>query len=114
MLAVIFGPQLLSLPFAFASFGWGAGIVLLALEQQLPSIHTNLSLVLEHLELKGNGHLRFSDMTTEILGIIEKKMICTLFFVLNCYLSFTWRESQRCKTGTTVWLAEKQANYLQL
>ncbi|GLJ55297.1 hypothetical protein SUGI_1186630 [Cryptomeria japonica] len=67
--ASIVGPQLLSLPFAFASLGWGAGIVLLAIGAAVTFYSYNLlSLVLEHLELKGNRHLRFSDVTTAIMG----------------------------------------------
>ncbi|KAH9317644.1 hypothetical protein KI387_019413, partial [Taxus chinensis] len=67
--ASIVGPQLLSLPFVFASLGWGAGIVLLSMGAAVTFYsYTLMSLVLEHLELKGTRHLRFRDVATEIMG----------------------------------------------
>ncbi|KAL7127158.1 hypothetical protein ABFS83_14G236800 [Erythranthe nasuta] len=65
----IVAPPLLSLPFAFASLGWTAGIVSLVIGAVVTFYSYNLlSLVLEHNALLGHRHLRFRDMANDILG----------------------------------------------
>ncbi|KAH6836707.1 Transmembrane amino acid transporter family protein [Perilla frutescens var. hirtella] len=62
-------PALLSLPFAFASLGWTAGISFLVIGALVTFYSYNLlSLVLEHDAQLGHRHLRFRDMANHILG----------------------------------------------
>lgn len=59
----IVAPPLLSLPFAFASLGWMAGIVSLAIGAVVTFYAYNLlSLVLEHHDHLGHRYLTFRDM----------------------------------------------------
>ncbi|KAI3918012.1 hypothetical protein MKW92_009189 [Papaver armeniacum] len=65
----IVAPPLLSLPFAFASLGWVAGIICLTVGGVVTFYSYNLiSLVLEHHAELGRRHLRFRDMARDILG----------------------------------------------
>ncbi|KAL3620162.1 Sodium- and chloride-dependent GABA transporter 1 [Castilleja foliolosa] len=65
----IVAPALLSLPFAFASLGWTAGILSLVIGALVTFYSYNLlSLVLEHHAQAGHRHLRFRDMANHILG----------------------------------------------
>ncbi|KAL6967082.1 Sodium- and chloride-dependent GABA transporter 1 [Sarracenia purpurea var. burkii] len=65
----IVAPALLSLPFAFASLGWAAGILCLVIGALVTFYSYNLiSLVLEHQAKLGHRHLRFRDMAHDILG----------------------------------------------
>ncbi|KAJ3684110.1 hypothetical protein LUZ61_013274 [Rhynchospora tenuis] len=65
----IVAPALLSLPFAFASLGWAAGVVCLVLGAVVSFYSYNLiSLVLEHHAQIGRRQLRFRDMANDILG----------------------------------------------
>ena len=67
----IVAPALLSLPFAFASLGWAAGIICLVIGAVVTFYSYNLiSLVLEHHARQGRRQLRFRDMATDILGQI--------------------------------------------
>uniref|UniRef100_A0A0C9QND3 TSA: Wollemia nobilis Ref_Wollemi_Transcript_18683_2080 transcribed RNA sequence n=1 Tax=Wollemia nobilis TaxID=56998 RepID=A0A0C9QND3_9CONI len=65
----IVAPPLLSLPFAFKSLGWAAGIICLTVGAAVTFYSYNLlSLVLEHLELQGKRQLRFTDVTYHVMG----------------------------------------------
>ncbi|KAJ0663163.1 putative amino acid transporter, transmembrane domain-containing protein [Helianthus annuus] len=65
----IVAPPLLSLPFAFASLGWTAGVLSLVIGALVTFYSYNLiSLVLEHHAELGHRHLRFRDMAYDILG----------------------------------------------
>ncbi|KAK6144244.1 hypothetical protein DH2020_021064 [Rehmannia glutinosa] len=65
----IVAPPLLSLPFAFASLGWTAGVLCLVIGAVVTFYSYNLlSLVLEHHAQLGHRHLRFRDMANDILG----------------------------------------------
>ncbi|KAL2511147.1 GABA transporter 1 [Abeliophyllum distichum] len=65
----IVAPSLLSLPFAFASLGWTAGVASLVIGALVTFYSYNLlSLVLEHHAHLGHRHLRFRDMANDILG----------------------------------------------
>ncbi|KAJ1692740.1 hypothetical protein LUZ63_009438 [Rhynchospora breviuscula] len=65
----IVATALLSLPFAFASLGWAAGVVCLILETVVSFYSYNLiSHVLEHHAQIGHRQLRFRDMANDILG----------------------------------------------
>ncbi|XAR60086.1 hypothetical protein NMG60_11033329 [Bertholletia excelsa] len=65
----IVAPALLSLPFAFASLGWAAGVVCLVIGAAVTFYSYNLiSRVLEHHAQLGHRHLRFRDMAHDILG----------------------------------------------
>ncbi|KAI3972362.1 hypothetical protein MKW92_011305 [Papaver armeniacum] len=65
----IVAPPLLSLPFAFASLGWVAGVICLTMGAIITFYSYNLiSLVLEHHAQLGNRLLRFRDMAHDILG----------------------------------------------
>ncbi|KAI3990110.1 hypothetical protein MKX01_018771 [Papaver californicum] len=65
----IVAPPLLSLPFAFASLGWTAGVICLTMGAIITFYSYNLiSLVLEHHAQLGNRLLRFRDMAHDILG----------------------------------------------
>ncbi|OVA17872.1 Amino acid transporter [Macleaya cordata] len=65
----IVAPPLLSLPYAFASLGWVAGVVCLIIGALVTFYSYNLiSLVLEHHAQLGRRHLRFRDMAVDILG----------------------------------------------
>ncbi|KAJ0476329.1 putative amino acid transporter, transmembrane domain-containing protein [Helianthus annuus] len=65
----IVAPPLLSLPFAFASLGWIAGVLSLVIGALVTFYSYNLiSLVLEHHAELGHRHLRFRDMAYDILG----------------------------------------------
>ncbi|XP_059627163.1 GABA transporter 1 [Cornus florida] len=65
----IVAPALLSLPFAFASLGWAAGVLCLVIGALVTFYSYNLlSLVLEHHAQLGHRHLRFRDMANDILG----------------------------------------------
>ncbi|CAI9105537.1 OLC1v1004476C1 [Oldenlandia corymbosa var. corymbosa] len=65
----IVAPPLLSLPFAFASLGWAAGVISLVVGAAVTFYSYNLiSLVLEHHAKLGRRHLRFRDMADDILG----------------------------------------------
>ncbi|KAK6138432.1 hypothetical protein DH2020_027807 [Rehmannia glutinosa] len=66
----IVAPPLLSLPFAFASLGWTAGVVCLVIGAVVTFYSYNLlSLVLEHHAQLGHRHLRFRDMANDILAL---------------------------------------------
>lgn len=65
----IVAPALLSLPFAFATLGWAAGVACLTVGALVTFYSYNLlSLVLEHHAALGNRHLRFRDMADDVLG----------------------------------------------
>ncbi|CAM0883646.1 unnamed protein product [Alopecurus aequalis] len=65
----IVAPSLLSLPLAFASLGWSAGMICLVVGAAVTFYSYNLiSLVLEHHAQQGRRQLRFRDMATDILG----------------------------------------------
>lgn len=65
----IVAPPLLSLPFAFASLGWTAGMTCLVVGAAVTFYSYNLiSRVLEHHAQQGRRQLRFRDMATDILG----------------------------------------------
>lgn len=65
----IVAPALLSLPFAFASLGWTAGVLSLLIGALVTFYSYNLlSLVLEHHAHLGRRHIRFRDMAYDILG----------------------------------------------
>ncbi|KAF6150379.1 hypothetical protein GIB67_034078 [Kingdonia uniflora] len=65
----IVAPALLSLPFAFASLGWVAGVFALVIGALVTFYSYNLiSLVLEQHAEKGRRQLRFRDMAEDILG----------------------------------------------
>ncbi|KAM0929285.1 hypothetical protein ACQ4PT_001721 [Festuca glaucescens] len=65
----IVAPPLLSLPFAFASLGWSAGMTCLVVGAAVTFYSYNLiSRVLEHHAQQGRRQLRFRDMATDILG----------------------------------------------
>ncbi|KAM0886086.1 hypothetical protein ACQ4PT_029915 [Festuca glaucescens] len=65
----IVAPPLLSLPFAFASLGWSAGMICLVVGAVVTFYSYNLiSRVLEHHAQQGRRQLRFRDMATDILG----------------------------------------------
>eukprot|EP00249_Psilotum_nudum_P019575 c27321_g1_i5 orf=158-874(+) len=65
----IAAPAILSLPFAFAGLGWAPGIISLVLGASVTFYaYCLLSKVLEHLESKGNRHIRFREMAGDILG----------------------------------------------
>ncbi|MCL7024712.1 hypothetical protein MKW94_025065 [Papaver nudicaule] len=65
----IVAPPLLSLPFAFASLGWVAGVICLTMGAIITFYSYHLiSLVLEHHAQLGNRLLRFRDMAHDILG----------------------------------------------
>ncbi|CAA7406578.1 unnamed protein product [Spirodela intermedia] len=65
----IVAPPLLSLPFAFASLGWAAGVLCLSVGAAVSFYsYTLLSLVLDHHTRLGRRHLRFRDMAHDILG----------------------------------------------
>uniref|UniRef100_A0ACD5VU32 Uncharacterized protein n=1 Tax=Avena sativa TaxID=4498 RepID=A0ACD5VU32_AVESA len=65
----IVAAPLLSLPFAFASLGWSAGMICLVVGAVVTFYSYNLiSRVLEHHAQQGRRQLRFRDMATDILG----------------------------------------------
>ncbi|KAJ0020767.1 hypothetical protein Pint_31979 [Pistacia integerrima] len=65
----IVAPSLLSLPYAFASLGWMAGVSCLVIGALVTFYSYNLmSMVLEHYAQLGHRHLRFRDMAVHILG----------------------------------------------
>ncbi|KAJ0663161.1 putative amino acid transporter, transmembrane domain-containing protein [Helianthus annuus] len=65
----IVAPSLLSLPYAFASLGWTAGVLSLVIGAIVTFYSYNLiSLVLEHHAELGHRHLRFRDMAYDVLG----------------------------------------------
>ncbi|KAJ7189578.1 hypothetical protein O6H91_08G108600 [Diphasiastrum complanatum] len=65
----IAGPGILSLPFAFATLGWGAGMFALLLAAAVTFYgYTLLSKVLEEREAKGRRHLRYRELSSDILG----------------------------------------------
>ncbi|XP_031283440.1 GABA transporter 1-like [Pistacia vera] len=65
----IVAPSLLSLPYAFASLGWIAGVSCLVIGALVTFYSYNLmSMVLEHYAQLGHRHLRFRDMAVHILG----------------------------------------------
>ncbi|KAF3336221.1 GABA transporter 1-like protein [Carex littledalei] len=69
MTTAIVAPALLSLPFAFASLGWAAGVVCLVLGAAVSFYSYNLiSHVLQHHAQIGRRQLRFRDMANDILG----------------------------------------------
>ncbi|XP_020081283.1 GABA transporter 1-like, partial [Ananas comosus] len=66
----IVAPALLSLPFAFASLGWGAGVACLVIGALVTFYSYNLlSVVLEHHAQRGRRLLRFRDMADDIIGV---------------------------------------------
>ncbi|GJU47744.1 GABA transporter 1-like protein [Tanacetum coccineum] len=70
----IVAPPLLSLPFAFASLGWTAGVLSLVIGAIVTFYSYNLiSLVLEHHAELGHRHLRFRDMAYDIL--VDEKFV---------------------------------------
>jgi amino acid permease len=70
-------PPLLSLPFAFASLGWTAGMTCLVVGAAVTFYSYNLiSRVLEHHAQQGRRQLRFRDMATDILGQYVYKVAC--------------------------------------
>ncbi|KAJ7565412.1 hypothetical protein O6H91_02G059200 [Diphasiastrum complanatum] len=65
----IAGPGILSLPFAFATLGWGVGTFALVLAAAVTFYgYSLLSKVLEEREAKGRRHLRYRDLCRDILG----------------------------------------------
>ncbi|ONK71226.1 uncharacterized protein A4U43_C04F6180 [Asparagus officinalis] len=65
----IVAPALLSLPFAFASLGWVAGVISLIAGASVTFYSYNLlSIVLEHHAQLGHRQLRFRDMANDIFG----------------------------------------------
>ncbi|CAN6559957.1 unnamed protein product [Malus baccata var. baccata] len=65
----IVSPALLSLPYAFTFLGWAARILCLVIGALVTFYSYNLiSLVLEHYAQLGHRHLRFRDITHDILG----------------------------------------------
>ncbi|XP_073271622.1 GABA transporter 1 [Primulina huaijiensis] len=65
----IVAPALLSLPYAFASLGWTAGVLSLSIGAIVTFYSYNLlSFVLEHHAQLGRRHLTFRDMAHDIIG----------------------------------------------
>ncbi|XP_073143395.1 GABA transporter 1 [Henckelia pumila] len=82
----IVAPALLSLPFAFASLGWVAGVISLSVGAVVTFYSYNLlSLVLEHHAHMGRRHLRFRDMANDILGPRWGKYYVGPIQFLVCY-----------------------------
>ncbi|KAL1544085.1 Sodium- and chloride-dependent GABA transporter 1 [Salvia divinorum] len=82
----IVAPALLSLPFAFGSLGWTAGILCLLIGAVVTFYSYNLlSLVLEHNAQLGHRHLRFRDMANHILGARWGKYYVGPIQFLVCY-----------------------------
>ncbi|XP_057781907.1 GABA transporter 1 [Salvia miltiorrhiza] len=82
----IVAPALLSLPFAFASLGWTAGILCLLIGAVVTFYAYNLlCLVLEHNANLGHRHLRFRDMANHILGPLWGKYYVGPIQFLVCY-----------------------------
>ncbi|KAH9317650.1 hypothetical protein KI387_019419, partial [Taxus chinensis] len=82
----IVAPALLSLPFAFASLGWAAGVICLTVGAGITFYSYNLlSLVLENLELQGNRQLRFRDVSHQILGPRWAKFLVGPIQFAVCY-----------------------------
>ncbi|XP_027084345.1 GABA transporter 1 [Coffea eugenioides] len=82
----IVAPPLLSLPFAFASLGWAAGVISLVIGAAVTFYSYNLiSLVLEHHAQLGHRQLRFRDMATDILGPKWGKFYVGPVQFLVCY-----------------------------
>lgn len=82
----IVAPPLLSLPSAFASLGWAAGVISLVIGAAVTFYSYNLiSLVLEHHAQLGHRHLRFRDMANDILGPKWGKLYVGPIQFLVCY-----------------------------
>nr|GLL31160.1 GABA transporter 1 [Ipomoea trifida] len=82
----IVAPPLLSLPFAFALLGWGAGIVCLVVGAAVTFYSYNLmSQVLEHNAQKERRLLRFRDMATHIMGPRWGRYFVGPIQLLVCY-----------------------------
>ncbi|KAG6432788.1 hypothetical protein SASPL_104375 [Salvia splendens] len=82
----IVAPALLSLPFAFGSLGWTAGILCLLIGALVTFYSYNLlSLVLEHTAQLGHRHLRFRDMANHTLGARWGKYYVGPIQFLVCY-----------------------------
>ncbi|GLJ55306.1 hypothetical protein SUGI_1186820 [Cryptomeria japonica] len=82
----IVAPALLSLPFAFASLGWAAGVICLTIGAVVTFYSYNLlSLVLEHLELQGNRQLRFRDVSYHVMGPMWAKFLVGPIQFAVCY-----------------------------
>ncbi|XP_057535764.1 GABA transporter 1-like [Amaranthus tricolor] len=65
----IVAPALLSLPYAFKFLGWAGGIIMLIVGALVTFYSYNLlSLVLEHHAQLGRRHLRFRDISQDVLG----------------------------------------------
>lgn len=80
----IVAPALLSLPFAFASLGWGVGVACLVIGALVTFYSYNLlSMVLEHHAQRGRRLLRFRDMADDIIG----KYVLTRLYDLDKLLS---------------------------
>ncbi|KAJ7211024.1 hypothetical protein O6H91_09G098700 [Diphasiastrum complanatum] len=63
------GPGIISLPFAFATLGWGPGAVALIVGAAVTFYGYNLlSRVLEESESRGRRHLRYRELAADILG----------------------------------------------
>ena len=66
----IVAPALLSLPYAFKFLGWAGGIIMLIVVALVTFYSYNLlSLVLEHHAQLGRRHLRFRDISQDVLGM---------------------------------------------
>ncbi|XP_057869463.1 GABA transporter 1 [Cryptomeria japonica] len=82
----IVAPALLSLPFAFASLGWAAGVIFLTIGALITFYSYNLlSLVLEHMELQGNRQLRFRDVSYHVMGPMWAKFLVGPIQFIVCY-----------------------------
>ncbi|CAO2814657.1 unnamed protein product [Amaranthus hypochondriacus] len=65
----IVAPALLSLPYAFKFLGWAGGIIMLVVGALVTFYSYNLlSIVLEHHAQLGRRHLRFRDISQDVLG----------------------------------------------
>ncbi|CAA6667568.1 unnamed protein product [Spirodela intermedia] len=82
----IVAPALLSLPFAFGSLGWVAGVVCLTVGATVTFYsYTLLTLVLEHHSRHGRRHLRFRDLAHDVLGPRASKYYIGPIQFLVCY-----------------------------
>uniref|UniRef100_A0A0D6QRI8 Amino acid transporter transmembrane domain-containing protein n=1 Tax=Araucaria cunninghamii TaxID=56994 RepID=A0A0D6QRI8_ARACU len=82
----IVAPALLSLPFAFASLGWAAGIICLTVGAAVTFYSYNLmSMVLEDLERQGKRQLRFRDVSYQVMGPRWARFLIGPIQFLVCY-----------------------------
>ncbi|KAG6487552.1 hypothetical protein ZIOFF_056140 [Zingiber officinale] len=65
----IVGPTILTLPYAFRGLGWGLGLAsLTAVGAVTFYAYTLMSKVLDHCEKQGRRHIRFRELTADLLG----------------------------------------------